>query len=421
MSFLINGQDINDIAALVSSSTYIHPAFYTTSNTSGVIKNWSPTHSSLGPALIRDDASGSRELYPELFDDLTKGKLLINNIAYPIAKVGNYPLALPISSSSWYSSNFYTITNTDNYYNLYVQRTNDLYEAYNIYIRLNNSTSNLYTFSCRSLLIAGVGGGGGGGANTHPFPLFSYNGGGGGAGGGMILWLYIKGYNDTQEHCIARMKVGAGGHNAGNRVFGSSGFIGSFGSPGKPSAGEKTWIEWFIDGNTYHADMGGGGAGHAGSDTKSSGGSAIFWLNSEANSYSEKSIIEDNNIKIRIIKIVNGGRGGGKVQLGDASEFNLSVSEIPTCRVASSNSVTLGYKWDSYTGTSANGPDPSGPGWGGCSLLGRGGYMTWSGKTITLRSPTGYGSGGVGNACLTLTGNYVSGSGGRPGVLRFMY
>lgn len=39
MSFLINGQDINDIAALVSSSTYIHPAFYTTSNTSGVIKN----------------------------------------------------------------------------------------------------------------------------------------------------------------------------------------------------------------------------------------------------------------------------------------------------------------------------------------------------------------------------------------------
>lgn len=231
------------------------------------------------------------------------------------------------------------------------------------------------------------------------------NGGGGSAGSAIIVWLYIDGYNDIDYHEIGKCYCGKAGEvpEGEGKVWPQTVYWGghwwfpNFG--GGAGGGETSYLNLNVGNYTYHFDAK-GGANRYNSFDASSTTVPVAWKSSigqttqVGSNLAKGDTASDSHIAFRLIALVNGGYGGAKISKGGECSLTLSESELP-CIVKNRTA-----SWsETQPDHSADLADPVAPGWGGCALLGGGGYAKMTGSNsygIYHPSYFGYGGGGVG-------------------------
>lgn len=378
MEFRINNKNIINLAELSTDSRITHPAFKWDSNPNGQIKNWNGSINNKG---IVTYPLNKEKNYPELCQDITKGKLKMtdaagNTTAIPISKAGVAPTWTRVTDLNTAGETYIIKVRRASLYN-------DIYYFY-FYRNSNNSLVTIVESRSLSFIIQGAGAAGGPAKCTGGMWAISVdNGGGGSAGSAIVLWVYINDINDTNFHDIGKCYVGKAGkmpggegREIGNRVY----HTGKWWFPdyeGVSGAGEKSWLELYVDDFTYHFDANGGE-----SRTNDYGWSSWTYPHVWKSNRNDSNNLGDlnagdkivgGNITFRLIANVTGGRGAAKVDKGGNCKITIADDDLPS--FVPGESKTIGYNAPSH---SANLSDPVGPGWGGNALLGPGGYA-WAG------------------------------------------
>lgn len=424
--FKIDNIDIQNYSTTKSTySSCAHPAFQSKYTKNALIKNWVFNAQNSSRFVLTTPLSANTEKYKNfnsLTPDIAKGKLKLDGTSIPV--INQYDL-FGWSSSYDYSTGYGTVTVkikriTDNSGNLTSNYKISLY-------RESGSLIRSYTQNNIGIKMAGGGAAGGpGSANSFMYGTAAYNGGGGGAGAGIMLFVHIKGFNDTQEHTIMKFAAGVGGKiNEGEKrqLWNQHPFVaGTYYCPGGgATSGEKSWVEVYLENSgshTYHFEAGGAAArGNGGDGSSKAGGSPSVWYsnrNSDTNlgSISAGTKISDNNLDLWYIAGVDGGAGAARVNKGGSCYLKVKEKNLPSTKYMSSSNTDeteLSYGYAFPSNESANLPDPVGPGWGGCSIFGKGDSVANSGGWYYRSDYYAYGAGGVG-AVLTYLRPVIGGN-----------